>query len=207
MAESRTPRLPSATRRVRLASLGTRLDPQLWTRKRRIAGGRGRMKRILVTGGAGFIGSNFVRHMYERYPDYHFKIVDSLTYAGKVENLPNGGFGDDRYEFWYGDVRNEQLMATLVADSDVVVHMAAETHVTRSIFDNRLFFETDVMGTQAVANAVAKNRDRIERFVHVSTSEVYGTALAPAMDERHPLNPLSPYASAKCGADRLVYSY
>ena len=99
-------------------------------------------------------------------------------------------------------------MDTLVGDSDVVVHLAAETHVTRSIFDNRLFFETDVMGTQAVANAVAKHRDRVERFVHVSTSEVYGTAVqTPAMNEDHPLNPMSPYASAKCGADRLVYSY
>ncbi len=165
------------------------------------------MKRILVTGGAGFIGSNFVHHMYTKYPDYHFKVVDSLTYAGNVENLPNGGFGDERYEFWYGDVRNGELMDTLVGDSDVVVHMAAETHVTRSIYDNRLFFETDVLGTQTVANAVAKHGDRVERFIHVSTSEVYGTADSAAMDEEHPLNPMSPYASAKCGADRLVYSY
>ncbi len=134
-------------------------------------------------------------------------MVDNLTYAGKVENLPHGGFGDERYEFWYGDVRNSELIGTLVSQSDVVVHMAAETHVTRSIFDNRLFFETDVMGTQAVANAVAKHRDSVERFIHVSTSEVYGTALTAVMDEDHPLRPLSPYASAKCGADRLVHSY
>jgi dTDP-glucose 4,6-dehydratase len=165
------------------------------------------VKRILVTGGAGFIGSNFVRHMYEKYPDYHFKVVDSLTYAGNVANLPNGGFGSDRYEFWYGDVRNGELLDALVGDSDIVVHMAAETHVTRSIYDNRLFFETDVLGTQAVANAVAKHRSRVERFIHVSTSEVYGTAAAALMCEDHPLNPMSPYASAKCGADRLVYSY
>jgi dTDP-glucose 4,6-dehydratase len=165
------------------------------------------VKRILVTGGAGFIGSNFVHHMHERYPDYHFKVVDSLTYAGNVENLPNGGFGDERYEFWYGDVRNGELMDSLVGDSDVVVHMAAETHVTRSIYDNRLFFETDVLGTQTVANAVAKHRDRVERFIHISTSEVYGTAADALMSEDHPLNPMSPYASAKCGADRLVYSY
>jgi dTDP-glucose 4,6-dehydratase len=163
--------------------------------------------RVLVTGGAGFIGSNFVRHLHDRYPEYRFDVVDSLTYAGNVENLPNGGFGTDRYEFWYGDVRNGELMDTLVGRADIVVHMAAETHVTRSIFDNRLFFETDVMGTQTVANAVAKYRDTVERFVHVSTSEVYGTALAPTMTEEHPLNPMSPYASAKCGADRLVYSY
>lgn len=165
------------------------------------------MKRILITGGAGFIGSNFVHYLYAKYPQYHFKVIDSLTYAGNVENLPNGGFGTDRYEFWYGDVRNGELMDSLVGDSDVVVHMAAETHVTRSIYDNRLFFETDVLGTQAVANAVAKHRDRVERFIHVSTSEVYGTATTATMNEEHPLDPMSPYASAKCGADRLVYSY
>jgi dTDP-glucose 4,6-dehydratase len=165
------------------------------------------MKTILVTGGAGFIGSNFVRHLYTRAPDLRILVVDALTYAGSVANSPEGAFGSDRYEFWYGDVRNGELMDTLVSQSDVVVHMAAETAVTRSIYDNRLFFETDVIGTQTVANAVAKHRARIERFIHISTSEVYGSALAPQMDEQHPLNPMSPYASAKCGADRLVYSY
>jgi dTDP-glucose 4,6-dehydratase len=112
-----------------------------------------------------------------------------------------------RYEFWYGDVRNGELMDTLVSQSDIVIHMAAESHVTRSIYDNRLFFETDVLGTQTVANSVVKHRERVELFVHVSTSEVYGTAVDARMNEDHPLNPLSPYASAKCGADRLVYSY
>ncbi len=107
----------------------------------------------------------------------------------------------------YGDVRNGELMDTLVSQADVVVHLAAESHVTRSIYDNRLFFETDVIGTQTVANAVAKYRDTVERFIHISTSEVYGTALSESIDEEHMLYPLSPYAAAKCGADRLVYSY
>jgi dTDP-glucose 4,6-dehydratase len=89
----------------------------------------------------------------------------------------------------------------------VVVHFAAETHVTRSIYDNFLFFETDVLGTQTIANAVLKYRDQVERFIHISSSEVYGTALGERMAEDHPLLPLSPYASAKAGADRLVYSY
>jgi dTDP-glucose 4,6-dehydratase len=88
-----------------------------------------------------------------------------------------------------------------------VIHFAAETHVTRSIYDNYIFFETDVLGTQTVANAVLKYRDRIERMIHISTSEVYGTALEETMDEEHPLMPMSPYAAAKAGADRLVYSY
>src|SRR5918998_4380612 len=165
------------------------------------------MKTILVTGGAGFIGSNFVRHLYNKYPDYRLLVVDALTYAGNVQNCPEGAMGSGRYEFWYGDVRNGELMDTLISQSDIVVHMAAESHVTRSIYDNKLFFETDVLGTQAVANAVVKHRDRVERFIHISTSEVYGSALSEKMDEEHPLNPMSPYASAKCGADRLVYSY
>jgi dTDP-glucose 4,6-dehydratase len=164
------------------------------------------MKTILVTGGAGFIASNFVRWIYERYP-YRILVLDALTYAGSVQNCPDGAFGSDRYEFWYGDVRNGELMDTLVSQSDIVIHMAAESHVTRSIYDNRQFFETDVMGTQTVANSVVKHRDRVELFVHVSTSEVYGTAVDGRMTENHPLNPMSPYASAKCGADRLVYSY
>lgn len=165
------------------------------------------MKTILITGGAGFIGSNFVRHLYQKYPDYRVLVVDALTYAGNVQNCPDGAMGSKRYEFWYGDVRNGELMDTLVGQSDIVVHMAAESHVTRSIYDNKLFFETDVLGTQAVANAIVKHRDRVERFIHISTSEVYGSALTEKMDEDHPLNPMSPYASAKAGADRLVYSY
>jgi len=89
----------------------------------------------------------------------------------------------------------------------VVVHFAAETHVTRSIYDNFLFFETDVLGTQTVANAVLKYKKNVERFIHISTSEVYGTAMKEKMDEDHPLMPMSPYASAKASADRLVFSY
>jgi dTDP-glucose 4,6-dehydratase len=165
------------------------------------------MKTVLVTGGAGFIGSNFVRYLYKDFPDYCIVVLDALTYAGNIGNSPEGALGTARYEFWYGDVRNADLVDSLVAQADIVVHMAAETHVTRSIYDNKLFFETDVLGTQAVANAVAKHRNTVERFIHVSSSEVYGTANGEKMDENHPLNPMSPYAAAKAGADRLVYSY
>lgn len=166
-------------------------------------------KTVLVTGGAGFIGSNFVRYIYNRYPEYRLIVLDALTYAGSVENLPvdiNSDTGD-RLEFWYGNVKNGEIVDTLVSQADMVVHFAAETHVTRSIYDNLIFFETDVLGTQTLANAIVKYRDRIERFIHISTSEVYGTALEDSMDEEHPLKPMSPYASAKAGADRLVYSY
>jgi len=166
-------------------------------------------KTILVTGGAGFIGSNFVRYIYRNYPDYKIIILDGLTYAGNVENLPVNlnDPKDDRIVFWYGNVRNGELVDTLVSQSDAVIHFAAETHVTRSIYDNFLFFETDVLGTQTVANAVLKYKNNVERFIHISTSEVYGTAIKEKMDEDHPLMPMSPYAAAKAGADRLVYSY
>ena len=166
-------------------------------------------KTILITGGAGFIGSNFVRYLYHKYPEYRLIVLDALTYAGNTENLPVNinDYNGERLVFWYGNVRNGELLDTLVSQSDIVVHFAAETHVTRSIYDNYIFFETDVLGTQTVANAVLKYKDRIERMIHISTSEVYGTALKEKMDENHPLMPMSPYAAAKAGADRLVFSY
>jgi len=163
------------------------------------------MKTYLITGGAGFIGSNFVHYLHQRYPESRIIVLDLLTYAGSVENLPPYKDCDDRLEFWYGDVRNAALVDSLMERANVVIHFAAETHVTRSIFDNYHFFETDVLGTQVVANAAL--RHKIERFIHTSSSEVYGTALTEKMDEEHQLKPLSPYASAKAGADRLVYSY
>jgi dTDP-glucose 4,6-dehydratase len=166
------------------------------------------MKTFLITGGAGFIGSNFVHHLYRRYPDCKILILDLLTYAGSVDNLPaNYEERDSRLEFWYGDVRNAALVESLVKRADVVVHFAAESHVTRSIYDNYHFFETDVIGTQVVANAVLQHIRKVERFIHISTSEVYGSAVTERMSEDHPLLPMSPYASAKAGADRLVYSY
>jgi len=164
--------------------------------------------RILITGGAGFMGSNFVHYLYNKYPDYKITVLDVLTYAGNIENLPvDPAKKNKRFSFWYGNVCNADLVSNLVSKSDIVIHFAAETHVTRSIYDNLIFFQTDVLGTQAVANAIVKYKKRVERFIHISTSEVYGTAEAKKMSENHPLNPLSPYASAKCAADRLVFSY
>ena len=166
------------------------------------------MKTILVTGGAGFIGSNFVRYILDKYDCYRVVVLDLLTYAGSMDNLPTEQLEKEgRFVFWFGNVRNADLVDTLVSQAHIVVHFAAETHVTRSIYDNLLFFETDVLGTQVIANTVLKYSDRIERFIHISTSEVYGCALTEVMDENHMLMPMSPYASAKVGADRLVYSY
>lgn len=165
------------------------------------------MKTILVTGGAGFIGSNFVRHVFRKYSDYRIIVLDALTYAGNIENIPLDIRNSERFEFWYGDVNNLDLVSDLVGRSDVVVHFAAETHVARSLYLNRVFFVTDVLGTQSVANAVLKHVGKVERFIHISTSEVYGSAIYEPMDENHPLNPTTPYAAAKAGADRLVHSY
>jgi dTDP-glucose 4,6-dehydratase len=165
------------------------------------------MKKILITGGAGFIGSNFVNHIYKNHIDYKITVLDALTYAGNQENISEEIKNSERFQFWYGNLNNLSLVDKLIAEVDMVIHFAAESHVARSIFNNRLFYETDVLGTQSVANAVLENSSRIERFIHISTSEVYGTAISEPMTEDHPLNSTTPYASAKAGADRLIYSY
>src|SRR5256714_7452724 len=167
------------------------------------------MRTILITGGAGFIGANLVNYLSEKSPEDRIVVLDILTYAGSVENLPNDMLHGQHplRRFWYGNVCNAALVDTLVEEADIVIHLAAETHVTRSIFDSLLFFQTDVLGTQTIANAVVKAGGKIKRLIHISSSEVYGSASEEAMNEEHPLNPMSPYASAKCGADRLGFSY
>jgi len=165
------------------------------------------MTTICVTGGAGFIGSNFCRHIHKNRPDWRIIILDALTYAGNIENIKDIVQDHDHAEFWQGDVNDVELMHDLASRSDYIVHFAAETHVARSLYANRIFFQTDVMGTQSVCSAVLKHRDRVKRLIHISTSEVYGTSLTEPMDESHPLNPTSPYAGAKAGADRTVCSY
>jgi dTDP-glucose 4,6-dehydratase len=163
------------------------------------------MRRILVTGGVGFIGSCFVRRLMRTQPDAEIYVVDAVTYAGNPANLPEEVWESPRFFFYRADVRDRSVIERLVAHVDAVVHFAAETHVDNSIYNTDDFIDTDVKGTQVLLDAV---RDRsVERFIHISTSEVYGTALTAPMTEDHPLNPRSPYASAKCGADRLVYSY
>ena len=161
--------------------------------------------RVLVTGGAGFMGSHFVRQLRAHRPSYRVCVLDVLTSAGNLENLGDAYREDPHLSFVHGNIRNSALVEELVADCDVVVHMAAETHVPRSIHDNVVFVETDVFGTQVLLNAVLKRP--VERFVHISTSEVYGTAVEAPMSEAHPLNPTTPYAAAKTGADRLVHAY
>lgn len=162
---------------------------------------------LLITGGCGFIGSHFVQRIFNRYPNYKIIVLDALTYASGLDNIPQEIKDSQRFSFHYGNICNSDLVNKLVSQSDMVINFSAETHVSRSIFDNLLFFQTDTLGTQSIANAVLNNLHRIERFIHISTSEVYGTAEYAPMDEKHPLNPTTPYASAKLGGDRLVYSY
>jgi dTDP-glucose 4,6-dehydratase len=162
---------------------------------------------ILLTGAAGFIGSNFLKYMFAKYPDYQFIILDNLTYAGNLNNFPAEIKNSPRFEFFYGSVTNQSVVDLLMQRSDLVVHFAAESHVTNSIYEDKVFFETDVDGTRTMMRSLIKYRDKVQRFVHISTSEVYGTAETVPMTEDHPLNPRSPYAAAKTGADRLVYAY
>ncbi len=163
---------------------------------------------VLVTGGAGFMGSHFVEHHLDAHPSDRVIVLDALTYAATLENVAQPqAHHAARFEFVHGNVRSPAVVDALMARSDVVVHFAAETHVPRSISDSLMFVETDVLGTQTVASAVVRHRDRIERFIHVSTSEVYGGAPGEVMEEGHPLRPMTPYAAAKCGADRLVFAF
>ena len=163
--------------------------------------------KVLITGAAGFIGSNVLDYLFSKYPNFSFIALDALTYAGNLKNFSQKTQKSPRFRFEYADVCNATIVDNLVGQSDIVIHFAAETHVTRSIYDNVKFFETDVLGTQAVANAVYHHKKTVKRFLHISTCEVYGSGLTKKMDESHPLNPHSPYAAAKAGADRLVYSY
>src|SRR5919202_6152573 len=161
-------------------------------------------KRVLVTGGAGFIPSNFIRHLLAKTP-YNVVSLDALTYAGNVENLADV-MSHERLSFVHGDIRDADLVRDVVSEVDVIVNAAAESHVEKSIrYGASEFVTTNVEGTQILLDAI---RDApVERFILISSSEVYGTAERAPMDEEHPLNPRSPYAGTKAGADRLAYSY
>ena len=161
-------------------------------------------KRVLVTGGAGFIPSNLIRHLLAA-TDHEVVSLDALTYAGNLENLADV-MSHERLSFVHGDIRNKDLVRELVDGVDVIVNAAAESHVEKSIEHGASeFVTTNVEGTQILLDAIRETP--VERFVLISSSEVYGTAESDPMDEEHPLNPRSPYAGTKAGADRLAYSY
>jgi dTDP-glucose 4,6-dehydratase len=160
---------------------------------------------VLVTGGAGFIGSNFVRYALGAHPDWRITTLDKLTYAGRRENL-HDVMEHPRHVFVHGDIADADTSAPLVVRSEVIVHFAAETHVDRSIMGARDFIRTDVEGTFVLLEA-ARRATNLRRFVQISTDEVYGSVPAGASVETDELRPRNPYAASKAGADRLAYSY
>jgi len=162
--------------------------------------------RLLITGGAGFIGSNFIRHILNKYPDYEIVNLDLLTYAGNLENLKDLE-GDSRYEFVKGDICDAKLIDPLVKDCDIVVHFAAESHVDRSILSSDEFVRTNVIGTHTLLEAARKAGNL--RFHHVSTDEVFGSlgAQDAPFNETTPYDPRSPYSASKAGSDHLVRAY
>jgi dTDP-glucose 4,6-dehydratase len=163
------------------------------------------IKRVLVTGGCGFIGANFVRYLLETDPTIVITNLDALTYAGNPDNLA-GIRADSHYQFVQGDIADRALVTRLVADGkfDAIVNFAAESHVDRSISDATPFLRTNILGTQCLLDAA--RGANIQRYVQVSTDEVYGTLEPndPAFSETTPLAPNSPYAASKAGADLLV---
>ena len=161
-------------------------------------------RRLLVTGGLGFIGSHFVRHALAADPDVRVTNLDALTYAGNPANLRDVE-GEPRYRFVRGDVRDAELVDRLVADHDAVAHFAAESHVDRSIDGPGPFLDTNVTGTGVLLDAA--RRHGVERFLHVSTDEVYGPIEDGSFGEDAAMSPSSPYAASKAGAELLVRSY
>lgn len=163
------------------------------------------MKKILVTGGAGFIGNCFIRHILNKYPDYKVINLDALTYAGNIANLDDVK-DNPNYTFVHGNICDKNLVADLMTDVDTIVNFAAESHVDRSITGPEIFIDTNVKGTLNLLQN-AKNNG-IERFLQVSTDEVYGSlGKTGYFYETTPLAPNSPYSASKASADMLVRAY
>ena len=163
------------------------------------------MTKVLVTGGAGFIGSNFVHYMLDKYPDYEIVNLDALTYGGNLENL-EGVEDNPNYTFVKGDIRDHELVDEIARDVDYIVHFAAESHVDRSIEDPEIFIKSNILGTQVLLDAAKKYE--IKKYLQVSTDEVYGTLGAEGyFTEETPLQPNSPYSASKAGADLMVRAY
>ena len=165
-------------------------------------------RHLLVTGGCGFIGSNFVRFVLRERPQWRITNLDALTYAGNAENLADL-VGEPRYNFVHGNICDAELVERLVGDCDGVIHIAAETHVDRSILDAEPFLETNVRGTLTLLDALRKGDPK--RLVHVSTDEVYGDLPLESVDhqfnEESPVQPNNPYAATKASSDLLVRAY
>ncbi len=166
--------------------------------------------KLLITGGCGFIGSNFIHYILKKYSNYEIVNLDALTYAGNLENLKELE-NDSRYEFIKGDITDEKLVNKLVKKSDIIVHFAAESHVDRSILSSGDFIKTNINGTHILLEAVksASRRNGNKRFHHISTDEVFGSLKpkSPAFNENTPYDPRSPYSASKAASDHLVRAY
>ena len=162
------------------------------------------IKNILVTGGAGFIGSNFISYILKINPKINITNLDKLTYAGNLENLRNVE-NNPRYTFVKGDICNTKLVDTLVKKCDAIINFAAETHVDRSILEAGSFINTDVFGTYTLLEAAKKYK--IKKYIQISTDEVYGSIERGSFTESSTLSPNSPYSSAKASGDLLARSY
>ncbi|MFH0838412.1 MAG: dTDP-glucose 4,6-dehydratase [Patescibacteria group bacterium] len=160
--------------------------------------------KLLVTGGAGFIGSHFIRHILAEYPDYQIINLDKLTYAGNLKNCEDFATNPN-YRFAQGDIADKKLVDELAAEANAVVNFAAETHVDNSIEEPTVFLETNVMGTQNLLEAARHHAHG--RFVQVSTDEVYGDRMEGAFTETDALRPSSPYSASKAAADLLCLAY
>ena len=160
--------------------------------------------KLLITGGCGFIGSNFVRNMLEMYPDYQITNLDKLTYAGNPDNLKDI-VSNPNYTFVKGDICDTDVVSKVMQDVDQVIHFAAESHVDRSIEDGAVFVRTNVLGTNTLLQGALDND--VKRFIHVSTDEVYGSIKEGSFSEMDDLKPSSPYSSSKAGSDLLAMSY
>ena len=157
-----------------------------------------------MTGGAGFIGSNFILYLIKKYPTYKIINIDKLTYAGNVENLRDIK-RNKNYRFIKADICDRDAVIRVMSECDVVVHFAAESHVDRSIKDAPRFITTNVFGTYTLLEAALKNK--IKRFIHISTDEVYGSRAKGFFKEEDPLSPSSPYSASKASSDLLARSY
>jgi len=161
--------------------------------------------RVLVTGGAGFIGSNFIRYALKEHPDWEITNLDKLTYAGNLENLKDVE-SNTRYHFVKGDITDREAVNNLLKDGfDGIINFAAESHVDRSILDASPFIETNIKGTQILLEGARQYK--LGRFVQVSTDEVYGSTEKGKFTEKSPLAPNSPYSAAKAAADLLCHAY
>lgn len=163
------------------------------------------MVEVLVTGGAGFIGSNFVRYALHNHADWHITTLDKLTYAGRMETL-HDVLDHSQHTFIRGDIADAEIASALVRRAELIVHFAAETHVDRSLLSAGDFIRTDVVGTFVLLEA-ARTAPALRRFVQVSTDEVYGNVTTGRSQETDELKPRNPYAASKAAADRLAYSY